>query len=354
MRTQTVGVYTIQYPEEICWLKDNNSILITSSYGAFAASITIKSPLNTLEDTITINHTTSMKEILFDLDECLRYLYKPTGPSMLGLWSIEVNLDGGSFQNFFSFNVQVYDGVSFSTKTHGTSSRINIYDTDDLTNVYIYSPAAGEAVVGNSTYPIQAGINILDLSAAVTNTTTLCLRSSLTYPPISSITGDVALSPYSSDIYFTAEEQEDPGTMAGGSLWDRKQVFPFCYEIHFEMPCDNFPFAYIRYINSDGVYRYIGGKVLSIDDNSTLDSYNLPRTLIYNTAPRYTITESTKVLHIGCDVTPEEELSDILYSSKLWIKDINGNWTDCCLSKTNLTNTLNGGDTILEIIVHQA
>lgn len=355
MRQVTVGVYTIIYPESIVWLKDNNTISITSGYGPFDASITIKNPRNTLEDTITITHSTPLKDILFDLGECFRYLYKPgDDPSMLGNWSIEVNLDGGSFQNYFSFNVQVYDGISFSTKTHGTSNVINIYDAEDLSNVYVYSPVSGEAVIGTSTYQIQAGINQLDLSNDVEGDTQLCLHSSLTYPPIASITGDIAVTPYSSDIYFTAEEQADPGTMDGGSLWNRKQIFPICYSIRLIEPCDTYPFAYIRYINSDGVYRYIGGKVLSIDDSSTLENYNIPRTLIYNAAPRYTITESSKIIKIGSEITPDDEISDILYSSKLWIKDINGEWIDCQLNKTNITDNLNEGDIELEIIVHRA
>ena len=355
MRNTIVGVYTIIYPEPICWLKDNNTISITSGYGSFTASITIKSPRNTLEDTITITNRTPLKNLLFDLGESFRYLYKPgDNPSMLGNWSIEINLDGGSFQDYFSFNIQVYDGISFSTKTHGTSNVINIYDTEDLSNVYIYSPVNGKAVIGANTYPIQSGINVLDLSNDVDNDTQLCLYSADDYPPIASITGDIAVTPYSSDIYFTVEEQEDPGTMDGGSLWNRKQIFPMCYNINLIEPCDTYPFAYIRYINSDGVYRYFGGKVLIIDDSSTLENYNIPRTLIYNAAPRYTISESSKIIHIGSEVTLEEEISDILYSSKLWIKDINGDWIDCQLNKTNITDNLQEGDIELEIIVHKS
>ena len=359
MRQTTIGVYTIIYPEPICWLKDNNTISITSGYGPFTTSITIKSPRNTLEDTITITNRTPLKDTLFDLNESFRYLYKPgDDPSMLGNWSIEINLTGGTgsgtFQDYFSFNIQVYDGISFSTKTHGTSNAINIYDAEDLSNVYIYSPVSGEATIGTSTYQIQVGINQLDLSNDVNSDTQMCLHSSLSYPPIASITGDIAITPYSSDIYFTAEEQEDPGTMDGGSLWNRKQIFPMCYNINLIEPCDTYPFSYIRYINSDGVYRYIGGKVLSVDDSSTLENYNIPRTLIYNAAPRYTISESSKIIHIGSEVTLENEISDILYSSKLWIKDINGDWIDCQLNKTNITDNLQEGDIELEIIVHKS
>lgn len=354
MRNKIEGVYTIEYPESICWLKDNNVIRIRSSYGAFSAEITIQGPSILLQDTIKLTNSTPLNELLFDLNESLRYLYKNN--IEYGSFTFSIALDGGTFQNYFSFVCKVFDGISFASQTHGSSDIIYIYNDTDLSNLCIYSPANGEAVFDSSTFSIIEGVNELNLSALITDygEYNLCLRSALNFPPIAEVTGDLFINPTSSIIYFTAEEQSDPGTLNGGYLYNRKQIFPKCYKIIYNEPCADYPFAYLRYINSDGCYRYIGGKVISMNDNSKLNNYFKPNTLIYNTASEYQIDESGKVITIGVqDVEQGTELEDIIYSSKLWIKDINDQWVNCQLNNTNLTTNFRDDDVELEIIIHK-
>lgn len=355
MRTDIIGVYTIQYPDEIVWLQDNNNILISSSYGSFSAELTISSPYKSIK----ITHNTPLDEIMFDLNEPLRYLYhEDTLTSQMSIWRIDINIITPSFSNSFGFDYRVYDGISFTTKTHGTSDIIYVYNAEELSNIMLYSPADGEAVIGGNTKPISSGVNQLDLSNIITNpgNYNLYLRSKLEYPPIANIIYDIALTPSSSDIYFKAQEQSDPGTLNGGSLMYHKQIFPMNHTIIYEEPCDNFPFAEIRYINTDGCYRYFGGKILEMTDSNDQKSYDKPDLLKYNTTPKYLNLSTEKIIKIGAeDILLGAEIEDIIYSSKLWIRDIKGDWMDCEIETHSIVQTGSEySDVILEIKTHKA
>lgn len=356
MRNVIEGVYSIDYPEDIVWLKDNNVIKIGSSWGGFTVDIEVRTPSGAV---LRLENKTDRHDIIFDLDECLNYLYKEDDIfHNNGIWRINVSLDAGSFKNYFNFTFNLYNGCSFTYKTHGTSNIINIYNADELENLFIFSPVAGKTVIDNNEITINKGINLLDLSEIITEQGEydICLVSAEDYPPLAEITGDVAVTPNDSYIYYVAYEQEDPGTLYGGSLMNRKKIFPICYKLIYKEVCDDYCFGELKYINTDGCYRYIGGKILSGTDNNTTVNYNIPNTKIYNTAPKYKITGAQKILKLGCvDIPKDVEIEDIIYSDNIWIRGIDNEWWDVQLNKTDITENYNEDfeDAQFEIITHK-
>lgn len=361
MKTITKNGITVTIPGEynglsgIVWLDDNNVVQITSTSAPIKCTIKLGRSLIGLNNLTTNEYYSSVKTIRFNLNDNLKFLWDDMSFNLLYL---NISVEKGGVVTEFNARLSVYEGKSFIDKSHGGDEVIYIYNTDEM-NVKIYSPVIGEMVIGNTTSTLLSGINTFDVSTLLTNPGEyeISMRSALNYPPIANILGDEALTPTSSKIIFEAVEQSDPGTKYGGSLWDKKQIFPKTYKIIYQEPCDDFPFVEIRYVNTDGCMRYIGGKLLATENafEPTSVVYS-GRYNEYRYSPEFINNKNSKVLKIGIDgILPGAEIEDIIYSNKVDIRGIDGNWHSCCLRTNTIQNNKNSGfdNFELEIIVSE-
>ena len=334
MRTITIGNYTIQYPDDLVFLGDNNVISITTTNNTLSCKVTITNPIG---QTGNLSYNSNLNKLRFNLDDNIKYLFDY---EQIGDWIIDIEIDNSTT---FSFSTKILAGKSFSNKTHGSSDVIYLYNGID--SIEIFSPHDGKLEVGSSSVDIYAGKNTIDLddlSITQPGEYTLTVGNKTIYPPQAFILNVLPVSPYSSTIVFETIEQANV-EIEGGSLWERKLIFPTTYRLMWKESCEN-DTVVLKYRNTDGVIRYINGKLLEEVDNFTPTLNHSISNGIYKYAPKYVNNTNSKVLKIGLiDIEPGADLNDIIYSDDLWILGVNNEWVSCVLKTNTIKNIKNNG-----------
>lgn len=342
MRQKTIGNIQIEYPNELVYLGDNNIIKIYNNV-SFSAKITIKAPNG---ETSTMEYTTQSKSIVFSINDNLQYIFEKTNDD----WVIDITINNTTI---FSFSIKVFSGKSFSTKSHCSSDVIYNYTGDD---VEIFSPNAGKIVCGVNSVNVDKGCNTIsfnDLGITQNGTYYLSLENRSNYQPIASILNDISISPTSSTIVFQTTE-EGQITIDGGSLWEHKQIFPSVLKLHVDYKCDGD--VILKYTNTDGVTRYVSGKLMEENDSFNPELSHSIAGYVYRYAPSFVNNSNSKILKIGVsDIESGAELNDIIYSDSLYILSVDNTWTQCVLKTDSIKNYRNNGydEMMLDIIVNE-
>lgn len=342
MRQITIGNYKIVYPDNIIYLYDNN--LITVEGPISDIEIFISSPDGEIS---VLRYKPKSPGISFVLDDNLKYLFNKSN----GDWLISIYADNVSL---FSFSTKVLPGKSFLNKSHGSSTVLYNYTGEDIE---IFSPNGGKVICGNTTIDIAMGLNVISLSdLGITDfgEYQITLTNKTQYQPISLVLNDIAITPISSRIVWETIEEE-PVVIEGGSLWDRKQIFPTLITLYYRPLCGNE--VVLRYTNSDGCYREIAGVLLQEEDSFTPTKLNnVISSGSYKYNPHFLNSNNSKTLKIGfTDIDAGLELGDIIFSDKIQILDINNQWTNCMLKTDTIKNYKNSGfdDLELDIIISE-
>lgn len=348
MRVERMNVYTITYPDDIVYLYDNNIINIERTTGdadiVFNVKIVISSPNGEISK---LEYTTRSKTISFILDDNLKYLFEKTNDD----WRIGVYINDfghSSSNNNFTFSFKLLAGKSFMNKTHGSANVIYNYTGDEIE---IFSPNSGKVVCNGNSVDVVKGvnqINLSDLGIVNSGEYKIELTNKTQYQPVSIIMSVTPVTATSSEIQWQTTEEE-PTTIDGGSLWQRKQIYPMDIVLHNNYLCDCD--VILRYINCDGCYRQVAGKLLQEEDTFTPTKLNnVISGCNYRYNPNFVNNNNSKILKIGItDIDGDAELGDIIFSEKLQILDINNNWTDCMLKTNSIKNYKNGGFDNLEL-----
>ena len=360
------GVYLEAKTSE-CWIDDNFPIDIRFEKN-FTPSITsiqidVKNP-----NTGVISHlynTTKQSHLLFDISDNIKNGLKEG--VKVNIFVISISFPNISLLKTFTYTLIVNEGKSFITKPHGSSNVILLYNQDELSNIELWAPFPSNANINGNTYQVDH-FTALDLSGEITSEGehTLCLEpeKKADLPPIVDNITDQYITPYSSEILWEAAEQE-AGESYPGNIWNRCEQDNKCYTIIYEEPCCDFPFVELKYWNTDGCDRYIGGKLLNESDSSKYKmiaskyQYDLNNEYPwqYNDVRNinnYFSTENSKVLRVGVmDVPAGLELNDMVYSKKLWMRDYSGKWIPCVLNDFNINYNNQDSEIMLEVIVNK-
>lgn len=351
MRTNTISTTVITYPEDVIWLHDSNVIKLDSQYKV-GAQVIITEPTGNIK---TLAYFSKLKSLLFTLDDALKALFTDN----ISAWNIRVLVyENGMLAGSFGFDVKVLNGKSFITRSHGMAQTIYVYSSDDLSKLTVYSPAAGEVAVGTWGFTCYPGLNAYNLQSVITSEGeySLCLNDSDSTPSHVNIVNDIAVDPNSSVLYLSITPGTNPNAKTGGDIWrEEKQIFPICHKIIYEERCDGFDFAELRYTDTDGCIRYLGGKLLNEQDNAEDAGWSTLNTDVWKHKPCRWIQSSDKVVKIGfTDIEKNAYPSDILYSDSIQLKIWDGTWQDVRL-KTNSLDTTNDEymDFELELYAHE-
>lgn len=357
MRTYTSNNITVTYQESVVWLGDSNIITVESMdvNDKVGAEIIIRHPAGT--ETRTIRHLSDLNKLLFVIDDALAALIDDN----IGQYTIQIDVyKNGAYSFTRSFSFQLLKGKSFTNQSHAIGRTIYIYSLDELYKLQIYSPANGVFSAGGQTFNLVKGLNQFNLTNDIDGDGTYgyCLQNSQ-ISPIAVITGAIAKTPYKSQIQYglvRAAYTEDV-TEKGGDVWRYDdEIFPVCGDIIFEEPCWNNDFVELRYTDTDGCVRYLGGKLAS-ETNSVngTNYYRAEGTNVFRNIPRSHRETTKRSIKVGfMDVKTDAYPQDILYSDEVFMKMYNGEWWPVIIGTEKIE--IKSGDTQdieLEVIISE-
>ena len=329
MREYSYQNITLTYQEPIVWLWDSNTITIQSSNtnDKVGAEIIIRHPAGV--ETRTIRHISELNKIIFVLDDALLAL----ADDNIGQYTVQVNVFNNGEEAFTkTFAFQLLSGKSFTNQSHAMSRTIYMYDPDELIKFQVYSPASGYINFEGNTAPVSTGLNQFGISTLVTSdgTYNFCLQNSQV-TPVAIISGDNYITPTSSTIYWARVRSGhyDDTTKTGGDVWRYEEtIFPVCSKLIYETPCRNNEFVELRYFDTDGCIRYLGGKLASETDSVKGTPYSrLENENVFRNIPHKHTDETKRILKVGfIDVATNAYPQDILYSEQVWMRMYNTEW----------------------------
>lgn len=336
MRQYISGRLTVTYPEQVVWLQDSNVVNIESSSSSdkVGADITVRHPGGT--ETRTIRHISELSRLLFVLDDALLALHDDN----IGQYSCQVDLyNNGASAGTLTFAFQLLDGKSFTNRSHAISRTMYFYNPDELAKVQIYSPGSGELAIGGQTMELRVGLNQYNLSTIIAGngTYTACLYSA-GQAPVAQMTGDVPLTPNSSNLYWSYSPGSGYSRIDGGDVWRELEIIPFCHTIIVDDSCTGNDFVELRYKDCDGCFRYLGGKLTKEANKASMNAYE--RTSpdnAFRNIPRRKITGTSRSITVGFnDIATDAYPQDIRYSDEVWMRMYNGEWWPVVLATESI------------------
>lgn len=357
MRTYTNQNITLTFQESVVWLWDSNTITIESANTSdkVGGEIIIRHPNGT--ETRTIRHISELSKITFVIDDALMAL----ADDNIGQYTTQVNVyNNGALVFTKSFAFQLLYGKSFTNQSHAMSRTAYIYDADELIKFQVYSPSSGVfSFEGNQT-TLSRGLNQYNLSSLVTSygTYDFCLQNSQV-TPVAIISGDNYITPTSSKIYWTQTRSghSNSSTEKGGNVWRYDEtIFPVCCRLIFEEPCRDNDFVELMYRDTDGCFRYLGGKLANSTDTVSGTSYTrLDYTNVFRNIPHKHTDSTKRTLKVGfIDIARNAYPQDILYSDEVFMRMYNGEWWPVTIGSDKIEIKSNDTQDIeLEIIISE-
>lgn len=339
MRTKNIGNTKLTYPESTVWLGDNILLKLQTmlASGPVGGKVTIRNAATGMS--LVQAYLTEMKNLVFDIRDSLNSLYTDNLT-----FNITVDVYDDNFQIYgksYSFSLTTLDGKSIPGRKHGSARTIYLYGPSDLIKVGLYFNNTGILIINGHQFNVnKTGFNQFDLSSVITDTGIYqACFDSVVKPgiPTAVIAGIEGITDKSVVVRIEATTgKEDVKTAGkGGRLWN-KDIFNFddyCINFVYEEPCEDFDFFKVRYKDTDGIMRYLGGRV--INDKTAAEGENYYRPSIeytYRNLSRKHIKETSGTVKVFYSMLRRDSYwNDILLAEKIEFLDTNNNWLPCSL-----------------------
>lgn len=348
MRTDTIGNIYIIYPEPTSYLGDNLLIKIKSNTNLpVGAQIQVNDIAS--GNYRKLKYLSETSEIVFVLNDSIKSLYHDALS-----FNVTIKLfENGVYKSDFGFNLDILNGRTLPLRRHGSTRTIYAYDEDDLYKVGFIFPASGNLSVNGNMFPIvSSGYKSLDLRPYITNAGDyqLCFRSgvkdegSVSQSTVS-IVNIGGITPFSAvaQLYFADTSGNLPNGDKGGSIWKDDQFYleDYCINLTYNSVCNDYNFFKVRYLDTDGVMRYLGGKIK--DETIESKGENFYRmdisTPIRDISRRY-LTECSDTVKVAYgELRRDSYWNDILLSDKVEFLNYNGEWFECSIKTSKVTVT---------------
>lgn len=339
MRTKNIGNIKLTYPNSTVWLGDNILLELQTmlASGPVGGKVTIRNAATGMS--LVQAYLTEMKTLVFDIRDSVNSLYTDNLT-----FNVNVDLYDDTLQIYgksYSFKLTTLDGKSIPGRKHGSARTIYLYGPSDLIKVGLYFNNTGVLSINGTTFNVTTtGYHQFDLSSVITDTGVYqaCFDSGIKPGiPTAAIAGIEEITDKSAvlriDITTGKEDNETAGK--GGKLWN-KDIFDFdeyCINFVYEEPCEDFDFFKVRYKDTDGIMRYLGGRVIS--DKTAAEGENYYRPSIehtYRNLSRKHIKESSGTVKVFYSMLRRDSYwNDILLTEKIEFLDTNNQWLPCSL-----------------------
>ena len=350
MRQQTVLTTNVIYPNDTVFVGDNVFISLSDSVYPTGAVIALTN-MATLK-TIELTYISELKNLTIDLTDSVRRLHQVGGCTM----NCKVKVYSDKFYSgTFSFNFDTLDGKSLVHRQHGSTRTVYLYDPEDLTKVNLFFIGSGSFRTGNTSVPIiYNGRNSLNLSSWITGegeyTGCYCYKckggggggggideTSRVEIVDAAVTINSALV---SLTYHDVDSQPPKEDVKGGSVWadSKLNLADYCIRFIYQNHCDDFDFFKVKYYDTDGCLRYLGGKIINETTESKRKNYLGIRDSIFKDVSQKHIESSSIQVKVAYeDLRRDSYYSDILLAENVWFENYDGEWMPCSVADSKIT-----------------
>lgn len=342
MREITISNTNVSYPDQLTWLHDNISIVLEASGYAVGAKIRVT---NTATGQYRkLEHYSELERIVFPLNDTYLSLYSGTDEFNV---TIDVYEDG-VIADSFGFTHKVYNGTSLPLRAHGSTRTVYAYDDGDLYKIQLLFPATGNLNINGVSFPItEVGIRGFDMRSVVNDNGTypMCYAAGAKSDGTKIyITNVKNITPFSAvaELEFETGSGDVPDEYKQkGDIWaDSKFTSEtYCVNLVYEEACNDFNFFKVRYLDTDGCLRYLGGRIISDTTKASGDNYfRLDTDTVYRNISRKYISESSGTVKVGyTSLRRDSYWNDILLADKVEFQNFNGEWVECSVASDSVT-----------------
>lgn len=363
MRTTIINGTTVTYPDSAVWIGDNMTLSLSNQAYTVGAEIIVTN-ISSLKSKQLI-HVSELRNLMFSLNDTIRSLFSYGGCDI----NVKVSVyKDGFYDNSFGFNIKVLEGKTLPNRKHGSTQTVYAYSHDDLYKMsFIFAGSGQLSANGHSIPVIGAGYNSFDLRSYITHSGTysLCYRygdkgggtDTTTKVEITDVNN---ITHFSSvvDLKFSGiDDQPEQDEIKGGGIWNDEQIniADYCIDLIWEESCNDFNFFKVRYFDTDGCMRFLGGKIDSETTNSKQDNYYRSDNSVYRNISRKHIKDlygTVKVLYQ--DLKRNSYWSDILLADRIDFLNYDGNWIECSIVTSKVTvNSEDSDDVALEFELYK-
>lgn len=349
MQTTTINNIELVYPDTTAYLHDNLFVRVVGINGqAVGAKIQVTDLAS--GEQRKLSYVSEMSEVVFSLND-----------AFLSLWrdSLSFNItmrlyENGVYTGDFGFDTDIMNGRTLPLRRHGSTRTIYVYDENDLYKVGFIFPASGNLSVNGHGLPIIAnGYKSLDLRPYITETGDyqLCFHAGAkggggtTAESVVKIVDIGGITPFSAvaQLQFADTSGDLPSGDKGGGVWNDDQFYleDYCINLIYSSVCNDYNFFKVRYYDTDGIMRYLGGKIKEETTESKGENfYRMDTSTPVRDISRRYITETSGSVKVGYgELRRDSYWNDILLADKIEFLNYNGEWFECSVKTSKATVT---------------
>ena len=348
MRTIAISTTQVTYPNSTVWTSDNIFISLSDDVYPVGCQISITN-VSTLK-TRTLTYISELKNLTLDIGDTVRLLSDESGSTI----NIKISVYTDQFfVGSFAFNIQTLCGRTLTSRSHGSARTFYVYSYDELYKFHLMLTGTGALRVngGNNIPVTMSGRNSFNLQNYINSTGNydLCYYMGVKGGGIGSkdyVTSvdivDVNPSVFSAVASLTFRELDPVPTdpIKGGGIWEdsRIDLSRYCMKLIYDEPCSDFDFFEIRYWDTDGCMRYLGGKVASTTTTSKQKNYVGARNSVYRDISQRHIEEANETVKVlFSDIRRDAYFEDVLLSPHVYFKNYAGEWMPCSVADSKIT-----------------
>lgn len=348
MRTYTNNSITIAYPDTTSYLYDNLFVkLEDASNNAIGAKIQVTDLASGRYRKLQYFGETPL--LVFSLNDAIQSLYHDAITYNITV-SVYIN---GVHSDDFGFDTDIMNGRTLPLRSHGSARTVYAYGEDDLRKVGFIFPASGSLSVNGHGIPIIAsGYTSLDLRSYITEAGTyqLCFHAGAkgdggTSQTTVRIVNVGNIKPFSAEVqlWFADTSGDVPSGDKGGGVWkdDDYYLESYCINLIYEETCNDFNLFRTRYYDTDGIIRYLGGRIMEENIEASGENfYKMDTTTVIKNISRRYISDSADTVKVAYpDLRRDSYWTDILLSDRVWFLNYNNEWMECSIKTNKATAT---------------
>lgn len=347
----------IQYPDQQVFLWDENFFQLESGAGTKIGYNLSLLNTDTYENRSLSYRSGFSNKISVPLKEAIQSLYDDAGQvggghSFMSA-VLTLYIDGVRTQHMWTWRMDVMEGRSLSYKIHGGNKIIHIYNPDELFQVQIYSDAVCDLWLGTTSYHIYKGLNTIDLSNSITTEGVYSLCFTQGTGGLVEIVSITDVTPSSAVIHLAYQvSDEDTGGTRKPNIYLGDEL-KNCYYLvygqgmtwHNGALCQTMTndgdFVEIRYRDTDGSRRYLGGKIISDElEYEGMDYNRIDPMMLFKKPLRYVMNHATNLTVGFVDLERASGFDEVLLSSLIEIRcaATQNQWRPCIIEDSIIRN----------------